>query len=1071
MLLRKISIKGKLIIAFVVVLIGFTISFFYTKNQITHYENKFDRFISLEYRKITLSKDLKLITKDTAAASTELFLPQDESKLKNISTRIEANKTKSIKLIDDLEEIIDAETIKKIREESDKYFKQISIVKDLVLTSKIVAADQAYSLSLVPVYIKYMESIESLDSSLETLIKENSKNAILDLNEGNKNLIKIISLTVAGTTIALIILLGGLFIIIQSSSSLIKKIKLMDIIPNIKFSSDDEIEVLSKTIFHLASNASAINKSQAIIEFNIDGTILTANENFLNAMGYSLSEIQGQHHRIFVDPEFANTSDYRDFWLALTRGEFQKAEYKRKAKAGNIVWLQASYNPIFDINGKVSRIIKIATVITEQKLKNIELDSQIEAIKKAQAVIEFSMDGTILNANENFLANMGYSLAEIKGQHHRMFLEKDYSFSEDYKQFWAKLNRGEYQTAEYKRIGKGGKEIWLQATYNPILDLTGKPFKVIKFATVVTEQKLKNLEYEGQIAAINKAQAVIEFNMDGTVLTANENFLQNMGYTLGEIQGKHHRVFLENDTASKEDYRKFWESLNRGEFQSGEYKRIGKGAKQLWLQATYNPILDLSGKPFKVIKFATIVTEQKLKNVEFEGQITAINKSQAIIEFRMDGTILNANENFLSGMGYTLDEIKDKHHRLFVEPSYADSEEYKKFWASLNRGEYQAAEYKRLGKGRKEIWLQATYSPILDLNNRPYKIIKFATVITEQKILANETARIVADLIPALAALEKGDLTQGISSHYEGGFARLKESFNNTLETLKGIIDEVSSSTEAVVSAAEEVSSTAQSLSQSSSEQAASVEETSASLEQMNSNINQNADNAKQTNAIATKAAKDAVQGGASVLETVNAMKQIAQKIGIVEDIAYQTNLLALNAAIEAARAGEHGKGFAVVASEVRKLAERSQVAANEISDLATSSVQIAEATGKLISDIVPSINKTADLVQEIAASSSEQASGVGQINKAISQLDSVTQQNASASEELASTSEELTGQAEALRLAMTFFKTDTNSNEAVHQKFTHPVKKQIPHAKETVIEKKEKANYSIHKTKDFEQF
>jgi methyl-accepting chemotaxis protein len=213
------------------------------------------------------------------------------------------------------------------------------------------------------------------------------------------------------------------------------------------------------------------------------------------------------------------------------------------------------------------------------------------------------------------------------------------------------------------------------------------------------------------------------------------------------------------------------------------------------------------------------------------------------------------------------------------------------------------------------------------------------------------------------------------------------------------------------------------------------------------------------------------VQGGTSVLETVNAMKQIAQKIGIVEDIAYQTNLLALNAAIEAARAGEHGKGFAVVASEVRKLAERSQVAANEISDLASSSVQIAEATGKLISDIVPSIHKTADLVQEIAASSSEQASGVGQINKAIAQLDSVTQQNASASEELASTSEELTGQAEALRLAMTFFKTDTNSNETMHQKYSHPIKKQMPYAKESVITKKEKATYSINKAKDFEQF
>ena len=211
----------------------------------------------------------------------------------------------------------------------------------------------------------------------------------------------------------------------------------------------------------------------------------------------------------------------------------------------------------------------------------------------------------------------------------------------------------------------------------------------------------------------------------------------------------------------------------------------------------------------------------------------------------------------------------------------------------------------------------------------------------------------------------------------------------------------------------------------------------------MGANINQNSDNAKQTNTIATKAANDAVQGGTSVLETVKAMKQIAQKIGIVEDIAYQTNLLALNAAIEAARAGEHGKGFAVVASEVRKLAERSQVAANEISELASSSVQIAETAGKLISEIVPSIQKTSDLVQEISASSAEQSSGVAQINKAITQLDSVTQQNASASEEPASTSEELSGQAEALRLAMTFFTTDieektisknTTSKKAVEQ-------------------------------------
>lgn len=299
------------------------------------------------------------------------------------------------------------------------------------------------------------------------------------------------------------------------------------------------------------------------------------------------------------------------------------------------------------------------------------------------------------------------------------------------------------------------------------------------------------------------------------------------------------------------------------------------------------------------------------------------------------------------------------------------------------------------------------------------------------------------EVVRVLGALADGDLNEKITNDYEGTFGKLKDYSNNTVDKLTEIIMEVRRSTDALVSAAEEVSSTAQSLSQSSSEQAASVEETSASLEEMSANINQNADNAKQTNTIATKAATEAVQGGNSVLETVKAMQQIAHKIGIVEDIAYQTNLLALNAAIEAARAGEHGKGFAVVASEVRKLAERSQVAANEISELASSSVQIAENAGKLISEIVPSIHKTADLVQEIAASSSEQASGVSQINKAITQLDSVTQQNASASEELASTSEELSGQAEALKLAMTFFKLDAiDENKKPKQKLNTAGKK-----------------------------
>jgi methyl-accepting chemotaxis protein len=274
-----------------------------------------------------------------------------------------------------------------------------------------------------------------------------------------------------------------------------------------------------------------------------------------------------------------------------------------------------------------------------------------------------------------------------------------------------------------------------------------------------------------------------------------------------------------------------------------------------------------------------------------------------------------------------------------------------------------------------------------------------------------------------MAAMEVGDMTETITKSYQGDFDLLKQAINNTVSKLTETINEVNHSTDSLASATQQISATAQSLSQASSEQAASVEETTASVEQMSASITQNTENAKVTDSMAGKAAKEATEGGQAVSSTVEAMKKIAGKIGIVDDIAYQTNLLALNAAIEAARAGEHGKGFAVVAAEVRKLAERSQVAAQEIGELATSSVSMAEKAGKLLDEIVPSINKTSELVQEIASASSEQSTGVGQINGAMGQLNQTTQQNASASEELAATAEEMSGQTEQLQKLMTFFK------------------------------------------------
>ncbi|MDY2565332.1 methyl-accepting chemotaxis protein [Pseudomonas syringae] len=302
--------------------------------------------------------------------------------------------------------------------------------------------------------------------------------------------------------------------------------------------------------------------------------------------------------------------------------------------------------------------------------------------------------------------------------------------------------------------------------------------------------------------------------------------------------------------------------------------------------------------------------------------------------------------------------------------------------------------------------------------------------------IARIISRPLKEAATAAEQLAEGNLNAHIGHGSKDETGMVLNAMRNMVGKLSHIIGEVRNAADNLASASEEVSATAQSMSQATSEQAASVEETSASVEQMSASINQNTENAKVTDGMASKAAKEATDGGESVQQTVVAMKKIAQRISIIDDIAYQTNLLALNAAIEAARAGEHGKGFAVVAAEVRKLAERSQVAAQEIGELSSSSVDMAEKAGKLLDEMVPSINKTSDLVQEISAASEEQAAGVAQINTAMTQLNQVTQQNASSGEELAATAEEMSSQAEQLQQAMSFFTLDA-SPRAVAQSAT----------------------------------
>ena len=499
----------------------------------------------------------------------------------------------------------------------------------------------------------------------------------------------------------------------------------------VKFATDITETKLKTADFEGKINA--ISKAQAMIEFNLDGTIRTANDNFLGAVGYQLSEIEGQHHRIFCEPSYAASPEYKAFWEKLASGQFDAGDYKRITKEGKEIWINASYNPIFDAEGKPFKVVKFATDITETKLKTADFEGKINAISKAQAMIEFNLDGTIRTANDNFLGAVGYQLSEIEGQHHRIFCDPSYAASPEYKAFWEKLASGQFDAGDYKRITKEGKEIWINASYNPIFDAEGKPFKVVKFATDITETKLKTADFEGKINAISKAQAMIEFNLDGTIRTANDNFLGAVGYQLSEIEGQHHRIFCDPSYAASPEYKAFWEKLASGQFDAGDYKRITKEGKEIWINASYNPIFDAEGKPFKVVKFATDITESKLRNADFEGQLAAIDKSQAVIEFNLDGTIRTANDNFLKTLGYSMDEIKGEHHRIFCEPSYASSPDYKMFWDRLGRGEFDTGEYKRVAKDGSEIWINASYNPIFNVNGEVYKVVKYATDLTKQK--------------------------------------------------------------------------------------------------------------------------------------------------------------------------------------------------------------------------------------------------------------------------------------------------------------------------------------------------
>lgn len=444
-------------------------------------------------------------------------------------------------------------------------------------------------------------------------------------------------------------------------------------------------------------------------------------------------------------------------------------------------------------------------------------------------------------------------------------------------------------------------------------------------------------ESQSLIEALDKSQAVIHFQPDGTIIWANENFLGAMGYTLDEIQGRHHRMFVDKNYEQSREYAEFWQSLKQGKFQAAEYKRFGKGGKEIWIQASYNPVLDKHGKVCKVVKYATDITAQTLQNADYKGQIEAISKSQAVIHFNLDGIIQWANPNFLGAVGYTLDEIKGQHHRIFVDKDYGNGTEYALFWESLRQGKFQSDEYKRFGKGGKEIWIQASYNPIFDPNGKAFKVVKYATDITQQVQNRSEKARI-------------GNLVD----QNLGTIVHAVENATGRTTSASGAATQAATTVQTIAAAAEELNSSIQEISSSMAHSRSSVEEAMRLTEQ--------ADQSTQ--------------------QLSNAAGQMSGIVSIIQDIANQINLLALNATIESARAGEAGKGFAVVASEVKNLATQVAQATDKISHEIGNMQNVSTEVVGSLTQIKAAIDTVGDSVTGIASAIEEQSAVTEQLSE-----------------------------------------------------------------------------------------
>lgn len=540
-----------------------------------------------------------------------------------------------------------------------------------------------------------------------------------------------------------------------------------------------------------AGKLDALDRAFALIEFDLEGKILWANKNFLDLVGYQAQEILGRHHRIFCDKTYVTTPAYRKFWQHLGQGKVNQGEYKRLRKDGHEVYIQASYNPILDETGHPYKILKVAMDVTNQRLSTIEAECKLAAIDRTTAIAEFDLLGNFLTANRAFLLAMGYDLDELKGQHHRVLFDPAYTASPEYAAIWRELAHGQSASGVYRHRAKGGADVWIRASYHPILDLNVQPCKVVVFAQDITEGYTNSLNMKGQNQAVDWAFATVEYDLGGNVMTANKNFLDLVGYSFEEISGRNQRMF--NGTVTDADHALFWEKLARGEFLSDIHRLQGKGGQEVWIAAHYCPVNGADGRPVKVLHLASDITANMVRANEHETRVDAITRSVAVSEFDLSGTLLTANEQFLSLMGYSLREVLGQNHAMFCSPDMVRTRDYADFWRTLGKGEFQGGQFHRLAKYERDVWIEATYNPIYNLSGEVVRIVEYAFDATRQVRLeqdiaqrSNEMSMLAQRLTQSIDAIHAATgAAAALSDHAQGNAREGREALGNAIDAIE----------------------------------------------------------------------------------------------------------------------------------------------------------------------------------------------------------------------------------------------------------------------------------------------